>query len=256
MPSVPSITHSRDNAIHFFTQFAADSANELVGKIVVDLSAGSGYIASLFEKAGAQVMPFDLFPDQNQFSGAKSLKIDLQKPYPIGDSSADLVIFSETIEHLPNQLFLFQQVARILKPSGRLILTTPNTSSLRSRFAQFMMESEHYSYPAPNELDAFVQWPNGDSYFGKLFLSGILRLRTLAALNNLQLKKIHKSQASSTSIFLLILYPLIIFFNRKIRSKQIRGTPEGRKIFNEIYSVNTSLKVLIGKHLIIEFDKK
>ena len=113
------IAHSRDNTVRFFTTYVETNSNELAGKTVVDLSAGSGYIAHLFEKAGAVVCPFDLFPDQNQFTKVKSKSIDLQKKFPIESQSADLVICAETIEHLPNQLFLFQETARILKPNGQ-----------------------------------------------------------------------------------------------------------------------------------------
>lgn len=250
------IAHSRDNTVRFFTTYVETNGNELIGKTVVDLSAGSGYIAHLFEKTEAVVYPFDLFPDQNQFTEVKSQIIDLQKNFPIESQSADLVICAETIEHLPNQLFLFQETARILKPNGKFILTTPNTSSLRSRFAQFMMESEHYSVPAPNELNASVDWGNGDRYFGKLFLSGILRLRTLAALNSLRVHKIYKSQASSTSILFLMFYPIILFFNGKAKRKQIKNDPANQQIYEEIFSLNTSLAVLLSKHLILEFVKR
>jgi SAM-dependent methyltransferase len=256
MTPLPSVAHSRDNVVRFFTQFVSDPQNKVAGKTVIDLSAGSGYIAHLFEKAGAKVFPFDLFPNQNKHALSKCQKIDLQKPFPIQDATADLVICSETIEHLPNQLFLFQETERILKPSGVLILTTPNTSSLRSRFAQFMMESEHYSSPSPNELDAFVDWGNGDSYFGKLFLSGVLRIRTLAALNRLRIKKIYKSPPSSTSILLLICYPILLYFNWRIKQRQVKRDPANKEVFEEIFSINTSFQVLTGKHLIISFEKQ
>src|SRR5690349_1124331 len=133
MNATPDIAHSRDNALFFFAEYVKTNAAALKGKVVIDLSAGSGYIAHLFEQAGAMVYPYDLFPEQNQFTKTKTQKIELQQIFPIESQSADLVICAETIEHLPNQLFLFQETARILKTSGKFILTTPNTSSLRSR---------------------------------------------------------------------------------------------------------------------------
>jgi hypothetical protein len=45
------------------------------------------------------------------------------------------------------------------------------------------MESEHYSFPMPDETNAFVKWPGtSNGYFNKIFISGILRIRTLAAI--------------------------------------------------------------------------
>ncbi len=256
-PSHLNVEHSRDSALHFFENYTGKNKTDLHKKNVVDLSAGSGYIAHLFENVGADVHLYDLFPDQNIFSKATCRFIDLQKEFPIQDASVDLVICSETIEHLPNQNHLFVETARILKPNGIFILTTPNSSSLRSRFAQFMMESEHYSTPAPNELNAFASWDGKDGgYFSKLFISGVLRLRTLAAINHLQIKKIHPSKYSSTSIWMMVMYPLLYFFNSRVVSKQIKSDPKNENIYRSIFKINTSLDVLLSKHLIIELFKQ
>lgn len=250
------VEHSRESALKFFQDYVSKNKTELQKKIVVDLSVGSGYIASLFEDTGADIRLYDLFPEQNKFSKATCQFIDLQKEFPIQDGSVDLVICSETIEHLPNQHHLFVETSRILKPNGIFILTTPNSSSLRSRFAQFMMESEHYSTPAPNELNAFVSWDGKEGgYFSKLFISGILRLRTLAAINHLQIKIIHPSMYSSTSIWLMVLYPLLYFFNKRVLRKQLKSDPKNETIYRSIFKINTSVDVLLGKHLIIEFAK-
>ena len=42
------------------------------------------------------------------------------------DSSFDTVISTETIEHLPDPARALRELARVLKPGGRLFLTTPN----------------------------------------------------------------------------------------------------------------------------------
>jgi len=257
MKAHPEVDHSRESAILFFQSYTAQHKESLRTKIICDLSAGRGYIAHLFEDAGAEVHAFDLFPEQNKFLKQPVEKINLQEKFPIGDACMDLVICCETIEHLPNQYFLFQEASRILKPGGIFILTTPNSSSLRSRFSQFMMESEHYGAPAPNEMNAFTSWENSkDGYFSKLFISGVLRLRTLAAINQLELMKIHPTRRSSTSAFLLFWYPMLYYFNWKAMKKQIRQDPDHANTYRAIFQLNTSLDVLLGKHLIMEFVRK
>ena len=257
MSSPPEVDHSRENTIRFFLDYVKANGNDLQSKKVCDLSAGRGYIARLFEEAGASITAFDLFPDQNRHLKTMVSKIDLQKNFPITDNSQDLVICCETIEHLPNQYFLFQETSRIIKSKGVFILTTPNTSSLRSRFSQFMMESEHYGAPAPNELNAYTSWEGSkDGYFSKIFISGVLRLRTLAALNHLELKKIHPSSRSSTSALLLFWYPLLYYFNWKAMKKLVRQDPSHAGTYRAIFKLNTSMNVLLGKHLIMEFEKK
>jgi 2-polyprenyl-3-methyl-5-hydroxy-6-metoxy-1,4-benzoquinol methylase len=45
----------------------------------------------------------------------------------IGDSSIDIVLFTEIIEHITfNPVALWKQVYRVLKPAGRIVVTTPN----------------------------------------------------------------------------------------------------------------------------------
>lgn len=257
MYNIPEIDHSRESAIHFFLAYIKANGNDLRGKNVCDLSAGRGYIARLFEEVGAHVFAYDLFPEQNKFLLSPVEKIDLQKKIPIANDVMDLVICCETIEHLPNQYLFFQEVARIIKPNGVFILTTPNTSSLRSRFSQFMMESEHYGAPAPNEHNAITYWPNSkEGYFSKIFLSGVLRLRTLAALHQLRLIKIHPSPRSSTSYWLMpLFFPALYYFSRKVMKRQIKNDPSNEETYRTIFAINTSTDVLLGKHLVMEFFK-
>ena len=251
------VPYSRENAIKFLSNYILANKSFLKGKMVYDISCGTGFIGQKFSDGGADVRLYDLFPEQNTLSKLPCEKIDLQAIFPIADSSADIVICTETIEHLPNQYFFFKEVARITKLNGLLFLTTPNPSSLRSRFSQFLMESEHYSNPAPNETDVCFSWDNGKSvYFHKIFISGVLRLRTLAVIQKLVINKIHPSPKSSTAMWLLIFYPFIYFFSRKALRRQLRCDSTNENVYREIFQINTSMNVLLGKHLIIEFIKK
>lgn len=258
MTDHPHVDHSRDATLEFFRSYTKNHRDELRGKVFCDLSAGRGYIANLFELTGVEPRLYDLFPNQNRFAKSPVERIDLQQPFPIASQSVDLAICCETIEHLPNQFFLFQETSRILKTGGTFILTTPNSSSLRSRFSQFLMESEHYGAPAPNELNAFTPWNTSgtEGYFSKLFISGVLRLRTLAAINELRLKKLHPTKRSSTSFWLMLLfYPALYFANRKATKKQIKLDPAHEATYKNIMALNTSFDILLGKHLILEFEK-
>lgn len=252
------IPHSRINAIRFFEEYTRLNKSELANKKIFDFSTGSGYIASLFEKAGAEIRIFDLFPEQNQYASARCEYIDLQEKLPLPDECADIVLCCETIECIPDQYKLFQEFARILKPNGILVLTTANPSSLRGRLSQFVLEGEHYSTPIPNEFNAMAKWPGSNrGYFSKVFISGILRLRTLAAINGLEIHNIHKSPRSSTAYLLLpLFFPVIYYFARKAFKKQTRENPENKLAYRQIFEINTSANILLGKHLIIEFKKR
>lgn len=56
-----------------------------------------------------------------------------QEEFPFSDHRFDLVVCGEIIEHLQNDpVRVMHQIKRVLKPSGQLILTTPNVSRLEN----------------------------------------------------------------------------------------------------------------------------
>lgn len=61
--------------------------------------------------------------------------IDLNKPLPYAESQFDVVYSTEVIEHVEGHRNFLTEAARVLKPGGWLVLTTPNLHRLVSRFA-------------------------------------------------------------------------------------------------------------------------
>ncbi|MEO8429897.1 MAG: methyltransferase domain-containing protein [Acidobacteriota bacterium] len=45
---------------------------------------------------------------------------------PFGDAEFDLAVLVEVLEHVPNKKELLGEISRVLRPGGRLFLTTPN----------------------------------------------------------------------------------------------------------------------------------
>ncbi|MBV9928483.1 MAG: methyltransferase domain-containing protein [Acidobacteria bacterium] len=68
-------------------------------------------------------------------------------PFPYADDSFDLALFCETIEHLPDDpVHPLTELRRVLKPGGRLILTTPNACRLENVAKPLLGENvdDHY----------------------------------------------------------------------------------------------------------------
>ena len=68
--------------------------------------------------------------------------VDLREPLPYDDASFDVVLLVEVVEHLSDHQAALGELARILKPGGALILTTPNVMRLNSR-VHFMLSGYH-----------------------------------------------------------------------------------------------------------------
>ncbi|MCB0421235.1 MAG: class I SAM-dependent methyltransferase [Bdellovibrionales bacterium] len=239
-----------------------ESLGNLAGKKVLDCPAGDGRATYLFRKKGAEVVSADLYPEFFKLEGACQY-IDLADPLPFADAEFDFVICQEGIEHMQDQLGVFKEFHRVLKPQGTLFLTTPSLSHIRARLSQLLTESDYWKRQAPSELDSiwFSNKSDNRMYFGHIFLLTISKLRTLAVLSGFQIQKRHRSELGTTSIFLLpivgpiiFLTSLLSYWHSRIKFKYSKSRDRLR-IAKEIYSLNASFQTMICKDIIVELKK-
>ena len=76
-----------------------------------------------------QVTPIDIEP---VFAACK--KVDANKELPFENGEFDLVWCSEVIEHVRDPEYSLREMARVVKPGGHIILTTPNSYAWIFRF--------------------------------------------------------------------------------------------------------------------------
>lgn len=84
-----------------------------------------------------QVVRFDGFdgtPEECTFT-YHSLNIEEWR-FPFADEQMDIVVFGEVLEHMTNDpMHAMREISRVLKPNGRLVLTTPNAARLENVIA-------------------------------------------------------------------------------------------------------------------------
>jgi len=237
------------------------SRTDLKGLRVIDIPAGKGDLSAFLRDRGADVEPYDLFPESFEAQGLTCGTADLRARLPIPDERADVVLFQEAIEHLPDPLYALRELNRVLRPGGVLLLTTPNDSHLRAKLSRLLVESELYNRLPPSELDAVWQSSDGQQYFGHLFLIGVQRLRLLAKLSGFRLDQVLPVKVSVGSALLGVLYPLIWLTNRfalwrtNARHPRIDSNIK-REVHREIVRLNLNPTILFGKHLFLEFRKE
>jgi SAM-dependent methyltransferase len=66
----------------------------------------------------------------------------LNRPLLFEENSFEVVVMTEVIEHLPDHFTITAEVARVLRPGGRLIITSPNIHRLQSRL-KFLLTGTH-----------------------------------------------------------------------------------------------------------------
>ncbi|MDP3773001.1 MAG: methyltransferase domain-containing protein [Gemmatimonadales bacterium] len=100
---------------------------------VFDCPAGAGALAQELAAMGFVVVAGDLDRRPGREVGARRLCADLSRTLPFADASFDYVACVEGIEHLERPVDALREMRRVLRPGGRLVLTTPNVLHLASR---------------------------------------------------------------------------------------------------------------------------
>ena len=218
---------------------------------VLDLGCGDGDYAKNLKDLGFEVVASDM--DLERFKYRDLIKFEasnLEKPLPLPESSFDYVLFLEVIEHLYNPNFVIEQVSRVLKPSGVLILSTPNILNLGSRL-RFLFEGGFDFFREPI-LD-----------YNKIFSAKIQNmhivtwryqeLEYLLFKNGFRIETIYTDLMKPSLKFpWFVLSPLIKW---QCWQKKMRSLKNGGVDYRRINKILLSKELLFGRHLILKAKK-
>jgi ubiquinone/menaquinone biosynthesis C-methylase UbiE len=103
------------------------------GLNVLEIGCGEGAFARLLAERGANVTAADFSPVAvesasellEDFPACRAIVADIEA-IPFSDEEFDLVVSEETLEHVPHPRRGLEELVRVTKRGGRLIVTTPN----------------------------------------------------------------------------------------------------------------------------------
>ena len=131
--------------------------------IVVDLGCGRGEWLTMVRDLGHFVQGVDCNPEFVEICHQQELKVELADAgawlHDQPDQSVDVVSAFHVIEHLPFSTLAdwIQQIYRILKPQGWLLLETPNMSQFHVGLVDFYRDPTHIQRIHPQTIQTLLE---------------------------------------------------------------------------------------------------
>jgi SAM-dependent methyltransferase len=176
------------------------------GRRVLDVSCRRGELLSELLRRGFDVHGTNFERGLPPIEGVPIDEgVDLNRGLPYPADSFDVVLLTEVIEHLENHRAAICELARVLKPGGWLVLTTPNIMRLDSRLA-FLLSGLHKAkrrqMPLDTPLEAAHRYHNYPITFAMLYY--------LLRVNGLEIERLGHSEVKPIAYLLYgLLYPLV-----------------------------------------------
>ena len=236
-----SINTSKNTHEVAFSLINADSSSK-----IVDIPSGSGaFVLRLKDHGYNNVSAVDI-ENILEIEHDDFVTGDMTKTFPFEDNSVDVLVCIDGIEHIYEQSFFVKEANRVLKKGGELIISTPNVSSLRSRWRWFMSGHHH---KCNNPLDE-----NNPSPLHHVRMISFPEIRYLLHTSGFRIDAVTTNRVKAISWLYAIYVPFVYLFTSIAYSKA--GKKEGTaKINSEIKRTMFSKSILFGETMIVKAKK-
>jgi 2-polyprenyl-3-methyl-5-hydroxy-6-metoxy-1,4-benzoquinol methylase len=141
------------------------------GQRVLDLGCGAGWFAQALAEQGAELVAADVAEEplrqaRRRVPGLSACRLPLHGPWPLQDTSFDVVWAGEVIEHVADTAAWLSEVRRVLRSGGSFVLSTPDHGRLallrlalrpRAFDGHFDPRSDHLRFYSRRTLTALLE---------------------------------------------------------------------------------------------------
>jgi SAM-dependent methyltransferase len=218
------------------------------GKLL-DLPSGPGYFVQNAQKNGFGCIAGEIDPALHVFPDVHYEKVDMAARLPFADGTFDYLVSIEGVEHVENQYLFLRECARVLKPTGRLFLTTPNASSLQNRLL-FFLTGAHDNPPGPFPEDL------PSTFMTHINLLPFQRLESFLRYSGFQIDRLHpyKLRPVSQALYPLV-YPLALLRYKKAFKKHYSKKPDAAYYWS-LFERYLSKEVMCGEYNVVVASKR
>lgn len=137
----------------------------LSGAKLLDVGCGGGLLSEALAAAGAQVTAVDLAPELIEVARLHLLESGLRVDYRLVSAEAladevpgtfDAITCMEMLEHVPDPSSIIDACARLLRPGGRLFLSTLNRTP--QAFALAVVGAEYIARLLPRGTHSYAKF--------------------------------------------------------------------------------------------------
>lgn len=125
------------------------------GGRLLDIGCGNGYYLAVMKELGWEVAGIEIDPKAAEVAKSRFDILVHQgnlENAPFDDRSFDVITMSHVIEHIPDPIRFIINAAKLLKPSGQMVIITPNVQSLGHK----VFSQKWYPLDPPRHLLIFT----------------------------------------------------------------------------------------------------
>jgi len=130
-----------------FKQFLEKNKIDLRNKIIMDAGCGSGYSSELIlnEFNPSELIAFDYMPEQIELAKKRNLNVDFfvgdVRKLELQDNTCDAAFIFGILHHIPEWKAALEEIARVLKLDGVLLVEEPEVNFNWKEFGQELNSS-------------------------------------------------------------------------------------------------------------------
>jgi len=224
--------------------------------LLLDIPAGEGSESARLSAIGFEVVAADLFATHPRVE-LRWVRADCNAPLPFRTGAFNAVLSREGIEHFENQAGFIRECARVLRPGGRIVITTPNVMHLSARVSAMLTGQRTMRRGLANEVETLRVRSAGRFYHGHIFLIDYFRLRYLMRLAGFRRIEVYTDRFSPSSLMLGWMVPLMYVASRaavgafRRKAVQRRRAVAPAEVTREIMGHVFSPALLFGKRMIV-----